>query len=72
MARRAILIDEKIERQKEIVEKTKKKYDEAVNELERLIASRDDIYKEEILKAYEKSGRSYKEVISFLKSKPSK
>ncbi len=72
MARRAIPIDEKIERQKEIVEKPQKKYDEAVNELERLIASRDDIYKEEILKAYEKSGRSYKEVISFLKSKPSK
>jgi hypothetical protein len=72
MARRVIPIDEKIERQKEIVEKTKKKYDEAVNELERLIASRDDIYKDEILKAYEKSGRSYKEVISFLKSKPSK
>ncbi len=72
MARRVIPIDEKIERQKEIVEKTKKKYDEAVNELERLIASRDDIYKDEILKAYEKSGRTYKEVISFLKSKPSK
>ena len=72
MARRVIPIDEKIERQKEIVEKTKKKYDEAVNELERLIVSRDDIYKDEILKAYEKSGRTYKEVISFLKSKPSK
>ena len=72
MARRTITIDEKIERQTEIVAKAKKKYDEAVDELEKLVASRDDIYKDEILKAFEKSGRSYKEVMAFLKSKPSK
>jgi uncharacterized protein Yka (UPF0111/DUF47 family) len=72
MARRTITIDEKIERQTAAVAKAKKKYDEAVDELEKLLASREDIYKDEILKAYMKSGKTYKEVMAFLKSKPSR
>ena len=72
MARRTITIDEKIERQTAAVAKAKKKYDEAVDELEKLLASREDICKDEILKAYMKSGKTYKEVMAFLKSKPSR
>ena len=72
MARRTISIDERIEKQTEVVTKAKEKYDEAVNELERLLACRDDVYREEILKAFEHSGRSYKEVMDFLQAKPGK
>jgi exonuclease VII small subunit len=72
MARRKITIDEKIERQTEIVARAKEKYESALDELEKLISSREDIYKEDIIKAYESSGRTYKEVMEFLSSKTKK
>ena len=62
-------IDKRIEKQTEAVEKAKIKYDEAVSELEKHVVRREAANKEEILKAYEQSGNTYKEVMDFFNSK---
>ena len=67
--RKTMSIDERIEKQTRAVEKAKIKYDEAVSELEKLVARREAAHKEEILKAYEKSGKTYKEVMDFFNSR---
>lgn len=51
MARRSISLDEKIERQKQIVFQMKDKYDAAVAELDRLQQKRNELRNKELLKA---------------------
>ena len=47
MAGRKIDIEEKIQHQKEIVSKMKERYDEAVAELEKLMAKRQEMQRKE-------------------------
>ena len=66
MARKRITIDEEIERQKEVVFRLKDKYDAALAELDRLQQKRIELQSKELMKAIEKSGRSYEEILAFL------
>lgn len=68
MARVRITIEEKIERQKEVVSKIKDKYDEALDELERLMQKRNELRRKELLEAFEKSSRTYDEIMQFLQN----
>ena len=67
MAGRKIDIDEKIERAKADVTKAKKKYDDAVEALEKLMTRREEMRKKELMDAFSSSSRSYDEVMEFLK-----
>lgn len=68
MARIQMSDDEKIEQQKEIVAKTKAKYEAALLKLERMLKERDAKRNKELLKAISKSSRSYEEILTFLQS----
>ncbi len=68
MARRSISIDEKIEKAKASVERSKAKYDDAVDELKNLMAKRDELKKEELIAAIMSSTKSYEEILKFLKT----
>lgn len=70
MARRSISIDEKIEKQKEVVFALKDKYDAAVAELDKLLQKRKELQKKELMSAIENSGKSYEEIIAFLNEIP--
>ena len=66
MARTRITIEEKIERQKEVVSKAKDKYEAALNELEKLMSKRDELRRKELMDAFMKSSRTYDEIMGFL------
>lgn len=68
MARRSISLDEKIERQKQIVFQMKDKYDAAVAELDRLQQKRNELRNKELLKAVAASKKTYDEIMAFLSS----
>ena len=68
MAGRRITIDEKIERQKEVVSRIKNKYDAALDELEKLMQKREELRRKESMDAFVKSDRTYDEIMEFLKS----
>ena len=68
MARRKITLDEKIEKQKQIVFKAKEHYDAAVAELNELNKRRDELRKKELLEAISSSKRSYEEILRFLQT----
>lgn len=67
MARRKITMDEKIERQKQIVFRAKEKYEEALAELDELNKKRDEIRQKELLDEITASKRSYEEIVEFLR-----
>ena len=58
-ARKTITLDEKIEKAQDAVEKTKARYDAAVQEFRALLAKKDAQRKQELLKAVENSPRSW-------------
>lgn len=60
-------IDEKIEQQKQMVSKAKDRYDAAVAELEKLMKKRDEIRSKELIAAITASGKSYEEILAFLR-----
>lgn len=66
MARTRITIEEKIEKQKEVVSKAKDKYDAALSELEKLMSRRDELRRKELMEAFMKSDRTYDEIMEFL------
>lgn len=66
--RKTISIDEKIKNAKENFEKAKIKYDAAAKELEDLMAKQKAIQRNELVKAVERSGKSYAEIMAFLES----
>ncbi len=68
MAGRKIDIDEKIERAQEDVTKAKKKYDAAVEVLEKLMTRKREMQQKELLQAFADSGKSYEEIMQFLKA----
>lgn len=66
MAGKRISIDEKIERAQEDVTKAKKKYDAAVEVLEKLMTRKREMQQKELLAAFANSGKSYEEIMKFL------
>lgn len=66
--RKTISIDEKISLAKGNFEKAKARYDAAAKELEDLQAKQRSIQRNELVKAVEKSGKTYAEIMAFLES----
>ena len=59
-------IKDEIAKQEEAVAKSKAKYDADVKKLQDLYAKQDEIKKKELFTAFEKSGKSYDEIMRFL------
>ena len=70
MARRTITINEKIERQKQIVSKHKARYEAELEGLDKLMQIRDEELDKELLAAFHKSGLSHQDVINLLAKVP--
>lgn len=60
------VLEQKIEKAQERVKKTKKVYDEAVQDLQKLLDKRTALRAEEIMKAIANSTRSYDEILNFI------
>lgn len=67
MKRSQIGIDEKIERQKQVVSNAKDKYDGELTKLEALMKKRRELQKKELFDAFETSDKTLAEVMEFLK-----
>lgn len=68
MSRRAIPLDEKIEKAQAAVLAAKEKYDRALDELEKLVAKRKQLDDQRILEAYHASDKTTEEIVAFLQS----
>lgn len=66
MARRSIPIEEKIEKQKEVVAKAKMKYDAALDELKILMKKKQEMEGKELLDAFVNSEKSLEEILAFM------
>lgn len=66
MARRTITIDEKIEKAEAAVAEAKKKYDVALDELEKLVTKKKQMDDKRILEAYHASSKTAEEIVAFL------
>ncbi len=71
MARRTITIEEKIERQKQVVSKYKARYEAELETLDKLMQIRDEQLDKDLLDAFHKSGLSHQDVINFMAKKQS-
>lgn len=60
------ILDQKIEKVKEKVDKAQAEYNAVAKELKELMDKRDKIKANEIIKAIAKSGKSYEEVIEYI------
>lgn len=63
-----ISIEERIQKQTEIVEKAKEKYDKELSKLKELQSEEQEEKRREILNAIEESGKSMDELYEFLNS----
>jgi len=61
-----ISIDQKIEKAKQNFEKISMKYDAAAKDLKDLMAKKEAIQKDELVKAISRSDKSYDEIMMFL------
>jgi len=61
-------IDDKIEAAQDKVYRAKCKYEAAVAELKDLMARKSAMMREEIMNAIDRSGKSYDEILAYLKS----
>lgn len=68
MARRTITLDEKTRRAEGVVASAKAKYDEALDELEKLVTKRKELDDKKVLEAYHAGGKTADEVIEFIQS----
>lgn len=66
--RRTIGIDTKIQAARDSVAKAKTRYDKALETLKSLLDKRDEMRKEELMKAIADSDRTYEEILRFIKS----
>lgn len=66
MARRVVTLEEKIEKAEADVTEEKAKYDKAVDELEKLLAKRQERDNKKLLEAFSEGGKSFAEVIEFM------
>ena len=71
MARRVVILEEKIEKVQINVAETKAKYDKAVDELEKLLMKRKERDNKQLLKAFSESDKTLAEVIEFLQGNKS-
>lgn len=69
MARKIILLDEKIEKAEAAVLVAKARYDKALDELEKLVTKKKQLEDKRVLEAYHESDKSTDEIIAFLLSK---
>lgn len=60
------MLDQKVEKVKEKVDKAQAEYNAVAKELKELMDKRDKIQANEIIKAIAKSGKSYEEVIEYI------
>lgn len=67
--RKNVSIQDAIMKQEEVVAKAKEKYETEINKLKELYAKRDEEKKEELFEAVEKSGKSYEEIMAYLRGK---
>ena len=65
--RKNVSIQDVIIKQEEVVAKAKEKYETEINKLKELYAKRDEEKKEELFEAVEKSGKSYEEIMAYLR-----
>ena len=65
MARRVVILEEKIEKVQINVAETKVKYDKAVDELEKLLMKRKERDNKQLLKAFSESEKTLAEVIDW-------
>ena len=68
MARRVITLEEKIEKAQAAVLTAKKKYDAALDELEKLVTKRKQLEDKKLLEAYHAGGKTADEIIEFIRS----
>ena len=61
-----ISLEEKIKKQEESVFKAKDKYEAELKELDRLLTKRRELESKELVKAFEKSKKSLKEILEFM------
>ena len=61
-------LDEKIEKAEAVVAAAKKKYDDALDELEKLVAKRKELDDKKVLKAYHSGQKTADEIIAFINS----
>ena len=66
MARRVVTLEEKIEKAQIDVAEAKAKYDQAVDELEKLLTKRQERDNKQLLEAFSESEKTLAEVIDFL------
>ena len=71
MARRVVILEEKIEKAQINVAETKVKYDKAVDELEKLLMKRKERDNKQLLKAFSESEKTLAGVIEFLQGNKS-
>ena len=69
MARRAIPLDEQIDRQEAIVMAMKKKYDASVDKLEKLVTKKRELESKEIMELMKTTTRTFEEIKAFLKGR---
>ena len=62
------VLERRIEKAQEQVSRTKKQYDAAISNLSELLDKRDALRKDELMKAFMNSDKSYEEVMAFLDS----
>lgn len=65
--RKNVSIQDAIVKQEEVVAKAKEKYEMEVRKLKELYVKRDEAKKEELFDAVEKSGKSYEEIMAYLR-----
>lgn len=69
MARgKAIQFEEKLKKAEEAMENAKRKYDAAVEEVNRLLKYRDEKRKEELFEAAMNSEKTYEEIMDYIRS----
>ena len=68
MARRVVSLDEKIDKAEAAVAAAKKKYDAALDELEKLVTKRKELDDKKVLEAYHSGHKSADEIIAFIQS----
>jgi len=64
-------LERKIEKQKETLARSRKKYETDKEALALLLKEREVLRKEEVIEAITKSSRSYEEIMAFIKGKDS-
>ena len=69
MARKALDVRIRIERQEKMILKLKQELEEAQDEYEKLLQEKAEADREKLFEAYKKSRRSLDEIIDFMKGK---